>query len=88
MTTGSINNSSSDMAAREAVTKLPKLTGAEDFISWKRRVKAYIQQNDINLTGLKEASQDGTTAQQPRWYEEDIKAKSIIALTISDSLLA
>lgn len=66
------------MTAREATTKSPKLTGAEEFINWKMRVKAYIQQNDIDLTGLKEAPQDGMAAQQQKWYEANIEAKSII----------
>lgn len=42
------------MASRNSVTKLPKLDGAEYFINWKRRVKAYSQQLNIKLIECQE----------------------------------
>lgn len=73
---------------RDGVNKLPKLTGADDFINWRRRVKAYLQQQDIDLLGLTDRPDAGSTTQNRRWLEFNVKAKSAITLTLSDGPLA
>lgn len=52
------------MASDQDFGKLPKLTGANDFIFWRRRIKAYIQPNDIDLIGLTNLPDDATNAQR------------------------
>lgn len=72
----------------DGVTTLPKVTGANDFINWRRHVKAYLQQQDIDLLELTDRLDGGSTTQNRRWLELNVKAKSTITLTLSDGPLA
>lgn len=77
-----------DHSDKDGVTKLPKLTGADDYINWRRRVKAYLQQQDIDLIGLTDRPDLTPAAQHRKWRELNVKAKSAITLTLSDGPLA
>ena len=63
------------MSEHDGVTKLPKLTGAEHYINWRRRLKAYIQRNDIELFGLSNRPESENTREQTRWRNAIFKAK-------------
>ena len=76
------------MSEHDGVTKLPKLTGAEDYINWRQRLKAYIQRNDIELFGLSNRPESENTREQTRWRNAMFKAKSEITLTLADGPMA
>lgn len=71
----------------DGVSRIPKLTGSEDFINWRRRVKVFLQKRDVVLLGLSEKSEEGTGAQQRRWFKSMIKAKSAIFLNLTGGTL-
>ena len=73
---------------RDGVTKLPKLMGADNFVNWKRRIKAYIQRNDIDLQGLSSRPDTENQREISRWRAAMVKAKSEITLTLSDGPMA
>lgn len=70
------------------MTRLPKLSGTDDYINWRRRVKAFLQQNDVDLFGLSDKPDLAGAAQQRRWLELNAKAKSTTTLTLCDGPLA
>lgn len=72
----------------DSVAKLPRLTGAGDYIPWRRRIKAYIQRDDIELIELKPRPEGATTAQIARWNRSNIRAKSAIILTLANGPMA
>lgn len=59
----------------DVVTKLPKLTGAEDFTNWRRRVGEYIEQQDIELIGLKTKPIVGTSDKHHTWAQSHDKGQ-------------
>lgn len=50
--------SRAETITKNIVTKLWELTSAGDFINGRRRDKAYIQQSDTDLIGLREAPEE------------------------------
>lgn len=68
----------------DTLAKLPKLSGGKDFIPWKRRVKAYIQKDDIELLGLQETPEEDVSAEDLlKWKKAMFKAKYAIITTIA-----
>lgn len=77
-----------DHTERDGVTKLPKSKVADDFISWRRRVKAYLQLQEIDLIGLTNLPDPTLVTQHRRWLQANVKSKIAITLTLSDKPLA
>lgn len=77
-----------DNIHRTSITSLPRLTGADDFIHWRQRVKASLPQNDVDFIGLSYKPDPVTSSQQRRWLQLDAKSKSTIALTFGNGQLA
>lgn len=57
---------------RKIVTKLPKQTGAKDFVNWKRRVKAYLQNQGYELLGLRDRPEIASATMNLKWQESNI----------------
>lgn len=76
------------MTDQEHLSKLPKLAGADDYINWRRRVKAFLQTKDFELFGLNDRPEDASAAQLRRWVEANVRAKGTIILTLADGPLA
>lgn len=72
---------------KKGISKIPKLNVPDDFINWRRTVNAFISQNDTDFLGLSATPEHGTTTQICRWYEFNVKAKSIVTLNLNDSPL-
>lgn len=77
-----------DHIERDGMTNLPMLTGVDELINWCRRVKSYLQQQDIELFELTDRPDSTLAAQHKRWIETNIKSKSEITLMLSDGPLA
>lgn len=73
---------------RDGVTKLPKLTGSDDFINCRRLVKAYLQQQDIDLLQLTDRPDDKSNTQNRCWLHFNVKLKSAFNLPLGDWSLA
>jgi len=76
------------MSNDQDILKFPKLTGAKDFIPWRRRMKAYIQRSDIDLLGLSDLQENASASQRNAWKKAMIKAKSSIVLTLDSGPMA
>lgn len=77
-----------DSHGRDGVSKMIKLTGADDLINWNRRVKAYLQQSEIELLGLTYLPDQAGSTQHSRWLKANVREKSTITLTFADRLFA
>lgn len=66
------------------MTRLPKLTEADNYINWRRWIKEYIQRNYTELLGLSDCPENETQREQARWSSAMVKARSRITLTLSD----
>lgn len=64
------------------VTKLPELTGLEDYINWRRCEKPYIQRNDTEPFGLTDRPDTENSRVQNHYLNFMIRAKSKITLTL------
>lgn len=60
---------------RSVVTKLAKLKGANKYINWKRRIKAYIQRTDTKLVGLSDCPKNENQHKKKQWRNAMVKAK-------------
>lgn len=67
-----------------SLSKLSILNGADVFINCRCCDKAYLQQKDIDLLGLTDLLDVGSTSQSRHWLEFNFKTKSAITLTRSD----
>lgn len=70
------------------MTNLPKLTGAEDFVNWKRRVKAYLQNQDFELIGLSDLPESASAELNRKWKESNVKDRSYITLPLAHGPLS
>ena len=75
-------------ADQDLTSKLPKLTGAKDFIPWRRQMKAYIKRNDLELLGLTNLVDDANAAQRTRRNKAMIRAKTSIILALGTGPMA
>ena len=69
-------------ADQDLTSKLPKLTGAKDFIPWNHQMKVYVQRNDMELLGRTNLVDDAATAQRTRWNKDMVRAKKSIFLAL------
>lgn len=67
---------------------MSKLRRADEFINWRRGVRAHLQQKDNELLGNTDRSNKASVAQQRHWVEANVKAKSKITLTLAKKPLA
>ena len=65
--------------------KLPRLEKPEDFIQWKRRMKAYIRRDDPLLLGLSQKPENFSPTSHANWLKKSVKAKSNITLSLGDA---
>lgn len=72
----------------DGILKRSKLTVADVFINWRRRVKAYLQQQTIDSLGLTNRLDSASTVQQRHRIEANVKTKSAFTLTLADGTLA
>lgn len=72
----------------DGVTKIPKLTRVDDLINWRRRAKAFLQQQDVELLHLTTRPKSASSSHQCCWLEANIKAKNPITFTSVGSLVA
>lgn len=72
----------------DLVTKLPRLSGAQDFINWRRRLKAYICRKDVDLQGIEEKPHSVNSDVTRDSRKKMIKAKTAIILTLDSGLHA
>lgn len=63
---------------------MPELTGADNYINWKRRIKAYIERTDMELIELSDRLENENQNKQKQWRDDMVMAKSKITLTLSD----
>ena len=68
-----------------ASVKLPRPEKPEDFIQWKRRMKAYIRRDDPLLLGLSEKPENFSPDTHSQWLKRSVKAKSNITLSLGDA---
>lgn len=77
-----------DETVCESVLKFSKLTGADGYVKWRRRMEAHLLQQDFELFGLADPPKASNVARHRRWREGNMKAKSFITITLSSGHLA
>lgn len=76
------------MSEYVGVSKLPTLTGTDDFVNWCRSIKAYLQVEDIDLSGVANRPKKATAAEHCQRIEANITGKSAITMTLTNWPLA
>ena len=75
--------------SQDYVSKVPKLTGDKDSISWRHLRFAAIQRHDYQKLGFEDKLEANTTAAvRDRWKKKMIKSKTTIILTLDVGLLS
>ncbi len=75
------------MAEERGLYKLPLLNKESEYLSWKRRVYAYLRRCDPDLLALSERPEEGSENLKA-WIEKSTKAKSDIVLALGSSATA
>ncbi len=68
-------------------TSSPLLNKESEYLSWKRRVYAYLRRRDPELLALSERPEEGSVNLKA-WIEKSTKAKSDIVLALGPSASA
>lgn len=66
------------------IAKLRKLTEYDDFVNWRRLLKAYLQTKDVALLGLTPGPSNASVSQLWQWNEANVKEKCFTTLTLAD----
>lgn len=74
------------MASDNSMLKLPKLEKSSDYIQWQRRVKAFIREDDYNLSSVTDRPENAEDEVLQEWEAKNAKAMSTIILTLGDSV--
>ncbi len=62
------------MAEERGLYKLTLLSKESEYLSWKRRVYAYLRRSDPNLLALSERPEEGSANLKP-WIENSNESK-------------
>lgn len=54
---------------------IPELRKDDDLVNWRRRVKEYLHQQEVDLLGLIYRSIEACWTQHKRWIEKNVKVK-------------
>lgn len=73
---------------RDVVTKIPMITGVEDFVNWKRRAIAYLQNQDYELLGMSDRPERASSAMARKRQETNASGNTSITLTLADGTLS
>ena len=65
--------------------KLLRLEKPEDFIKWKRRIKAYLSRDYSLLLGLSEKLENYSPITYAYWLKRAVRAKSSITFSVGDA---
>jgi len=72
----------------ETSYRIKPLQGSNDFIHWRRNVRAYLQRYDPLLLGLKETPNGNSAAARNKWEEARNSAKGTLTLHLSPGVQA
>lgn len=82
-----MRSDSQDHMKRNAVTKLSKLIGADNFITRRQRVEICLKQLDIELVGLSNRPSAASVTKNRGLLEFNMKAKNAIELILTNGTI-